>query len=208
MGHSLARVSQLVRPEGRAANTGRISCTRTQCSILRAIREGVLADACLVTVSFQSQRHVSWIANVTGSSCRYRGGDVSTVVGSHSTLKRKGSIVPETLPSSFAQASYLGGYLDTWQSNRPSAGSSSDNPRPTRFPHLPRTSTMASISQRPRERVLPTLDVFIQALNIAKDTCGVPAAEVAFGSASVLLTMIRVRPPYHATKVDFWLTSP
>jgi hypothetical protein len=53
---------------------------------------------------------------------------------------------------------------------------------------------MSSTSQRPtgRDRVLPTLDVFIQVLNIAKDTCGIPPAQVAFGSASVLLTMIRV----------------
>jgi hypothetical protein len=47
--------------------------------------------------------------------------------------------------------------------------------------------------QKGRDRVLPTLDVFIQVLSIAKDTCGVPPAQVAFGSASVLLTMIRVR---------------
>ena len=39
----------------------------------------------------------------------------------------------------------------------------------------------------------PTLDVFIQAVIIAKDTCGIPPAQVAFGSASILLTMIRAR---------------
>ena len=56
---------------------------------------------------------------------------------------------------------------------------------------------MTSTSQRQegRVRVIPTLDVFIQVLSIAKDTCGIPPAQVAFGSASVLLTMIRVRPP-------------
>jgi hypothetical protein len=54
---------------------------------------------------------------------------------------------------------------------------------------------MASTSQQPKDRVLPTLDVFIQVLNIAKDSCGIPPAQVAFGSASVLLTMIRVRSP-------------
>jgi hypothetical protein len=54
---------------------------------------------------------------------------------------------------------------------------------------------MASTSQQPKYRVLPTLDVFIQVVNIAKDTCGIPPAQVAFGSASVLLTMIRVRSP-------------
>ena len=53
---------------------------------------------------------------------------------------------------------------------------------------------MAS-SQQPKERdgVLKTLDLFIQALNIAKDACAIPPAQIAFGSASVLLTMIRVR---------------
>jgi hypothetical protein len=54
-------------------------------------------------------------------------------------------------------------------------------------------STMAS-SQRPKGRdgVQMTLDLLIQALNIAKDACGIPPAQVAFSSASVLLTMIRV----------------
>jgi hypothetical protein len=56
---------------------------------------------------------------------------------------------------------------------------------------------MASTSQPPKGRdvVLPTLDVFIQALNIAKDACGIPPAQIALGSASTLLTMIRVRSP-------------
>jgi hypothetical protein len=56
---------------------------------------------------------------------------------------------------------------------------------------------MASTSQpsKGRDRVLPTLDVFVQVLNTAKDTCGIPPAQVVFGSASVLLTMIRVRFP-------------
>jgi hypothetical protein len=56
---------------------------------------------------------------------------------------------------------------------------------------------MSSTSQRPtaRDHVLPTLDVCIQVLDVAKDTCGIPPAQVAFGSASVLLTTIRVRSP-------------
>ena len=59
---------------------------------------------------------------------------------------------------------------------------------------------MAPTSQRPkgRDAVLSTLDVFIQALNLAKDACGIPPAQVAFGSASVLLTMIRVPSPSSA----------
>ena len=52
---------------------------------------------------------------------------------------------------------------------------------------------MASTSQpqKGRDVVLPTLDVFIQALNIAKDACGIPPAQIVLGSASTLLTMIR-----------------
>ena len=50
--------------------------------------------------------------------------------------------------------------------------------------HPSQVSTMAS-SQQPKGRdgVLSALDVFIEALNLAKDT---------FGAASILLTMIRV----------------
>ena len=64
----------------------------------------------------------------------------------------------------------------------------------TLFPQPPSISTMAS-SQQPKERdgVLSALDVLIQALNLAKDSCGIPPAQIALGSAAVLLTMIRVR---------------
>jgi hypothetical protein len=62
--------------------------------------------------------------------------------------------------------------------------------------HSSRTSTMAS-PQPPKEHdgVLSTLNVLVQALDIAKDACGIPPAQIALGSASVLLTMIRVRFP-------------
>jgi hypothetical protein len=61
---------------------------------------------------------------------------------------------------------------------------------------------MASISQPPKGRdvVLPTLDVSIQVLNIAKDACCIPPAQFALGSASTLLTMIRVRCPLFLNK--------
>ena len=64
---------------------------------------------------------------------------------------------------------------------------------------------MASTSQQPkgRDRVIPTLDVFIQVLSIAKDTCGIPPAQVAFGSASVLLSMIRARFSLLSAKTNF-----
>jgi hypothetical protein len=50
-------------------------------------------------------------------------------------------------------------------------------------------------SQQPKGRdgVLLTLDAAIQALGLAKDSCGIPPAQIAFGSASVLLATIRVR---------------
>ena len=43
-----------------------------------------------------------------------------------------------------------------------------------------------------RDGVISALDVFIQTMGIAKDACGIPPAQIAFGSAGVLLTMIRV----------------
>jgi hypothetical protein len=56
---------------------------------------------------------------------------------------------------------------------------------------------MASASQRPKGRdgALSTLDIVIQGLNLAADSCGLPPAQAAFGSANALLTMIRVRLP-------------
>ena len=62
---------------------------------------------------------------------------------------------------------------------------------------LPRTSAMASESQgtKGRDRLLSALEIVIQGLNLAKDTCGFPPAQAAFGSVSALLTMIRVRFP-------------
>ena len=61
----------------------------------------------------------------------------------------------------------------------------------------PPLSTRDSTSQRPKGRdgALSALDVPIQVLTLAKDTCGVPPAQVALGSAVVLLTMIKVRVP-------------
>jgi hypothetical protein len=53
---------------------------------------------------------------------------------------------------------------------------------------------MASTSQQSKWRgaVLSTLNVLIQALDISKDACGIPPAQIALGTASALLTMIRV----------------
>lgn len=43
-----------------------------------------------------------------------------------------------------------------------------------------------------RDRLLSTLNTLIQILDVAKVACVVPPAQAAFGSASVLLAMIRV----------------
>ena len=43
-----------------------------------------------------------------------------------------------------------------------------------------------------RDRVLSALDALSTALNLAKDACSIHPAQIAFASASVLLTMIRV----------------
>ena len=65
---------------------------------------------------------------------------------------------------------------------------------------------MASASQRNkgRDRVLSALDIVIQGLNLAKDTCGIPPAQAAFGTVSALLTTIRVIFPRSET--NLWFT--
>jgi hypothetical protein len=64
----------------------------------------------------------------------------------------------------------------------------------------PLVSTMASTSQQStgRDGVLPALDIVIQGLDLAKDTCGIPPAQAVFGIVSALLTMIRARFPHFA----------
>ena len=59
---------------------------------------------------------------------------------------------------------------------------------------------MAFTSQQPggRDDTLLTLDVLIQALDLAADTCGIPPAQTALGSARILLTRIRVCFPFSA----------
>jgi len=54
---------------------------------------------------------------------------------------------------------------------------------------------MDTNSQRPKERegVLSSLNVAIEGLNLAKEVAGIAPAKAAFGSVSILLTMVRVR---------------
>ena len=49
-----------------------------------------------------------------------------------------------------------------------------------------------------RDHTISALDAFIQVLDPAKNACGIPPAQAAFGAASILLTMIRARfIPYY-----------
>lgn len=57
---------------------------------------------------------------------------------------------------------------------------------------------MASKPQKSKrlEGVLSKMDIAIQLLSSAKDACAVAPAQIALGSAFVLLSMIRVRVPW------------
>ena len=52
-----------------------------------------------------------------------------------------------------------------------------------------------SQQQKHRDDVLSTLNVAIEAMNLAKEISCVTPAKAVFGSVGVLLTMIRVRFP-------------
>jgi hypothetical protein len=76
------------------------------------------------------------------------------------------------------------GYVGKGQNNRPSAVGVRvlpHSPRPTHSSH----TYQFRRRQRPKGRdgILSTLDVLIQVLNIAKGACGIPPAQVVFGSA-------------------------
>ena len=59
---------------------------------------------------------------------------------------------------------------------------------------------MSTTPQRPkgRDRTLSSLNIAIEALNLAKEAASVTPAKVVFGSVSILLTMIRVSSPLSA----------
>jgi hypothetical protein len=50
--------------------------------------------------------------------------------------------------------------------------------------------------QKRREFVLSSLNVAIEASNLAKEFCSITPAKPVFGSFSVILTMIKVSPPF------------
>jgi len=61
---------------------------------------------------------------------------------------------------------------------------------------------MDTNSQRPKgqDGALSSLNVAIEGLNLAKEIAGIAPVKAAFGSVSVLLTMVRVRfLPFRAT---------
>ena len=51
-------------------------------------------------------------------------------------------------------------------------------------------------TQQPKEQegTISALNTFIEALNIAKEVSSITPAKAVFGSASILLVMIKVRP--------------
>ena len=58
-----------------------------------------------------------------------------------------------------------------------------------------------------QDGALSSLNAAIDALNLSKETMSITPAKAAFGSASVLLTTIRVGfLLVHTLSVDFWLT--
>jgi len=67
--------------------------------------------------------------------------------------------------------------------------------------------------QKGQDGVLSSLNMAIEALNLAKDISGIAPVKAAFGSVSVLLTMVRVRSlalqsdvqSLHKTRIR-WLT--
>ena len=65
-------------------------------------------------------------------------------------------------------------------------------------------------SQRPKSRdgVVSSLNMTIEALNLAKEIPGItPALKAAFGSVNALLTMIKVRPCSTTTSFEFTCTQ-
>ena len=67
---------------------------------------------------------------------------------------------------------------------------------------------MATESPPPkgRDSALSTLNGLIQVLGLAKDTCGIPPAQVALGTVVVLLTMIRASSPPFPAAASFHFT--
>ena len=122
---------------------------------------------------------------------------------------RSGTIGAERLVSSLPNGQHEADLMTTHPYLCPGFLTAHISHTPPLLPPPPPTPTMASTSQQQKghDRLISTLDGCIQVVNIAKDACGIPIAQTAFASVSVLLTLIRVRFPSSA-KTNLCLTSP
>jgi len=80
----------------------------------------------------------------------------------------------------------------------PSYKSSSQPSHPTVLSRPPQVSTMKAESQKPkwREGTAERLNAAIEATNLAEKVSSIAPAKAVFGSINILLTLIRVRPPF------------
>ena len=68
---------------------------------------------------------------------------------------------------------------------------------------------MTAKPQRPKEQdgSISSLDLAIEAMNLAKEVTSVTPAKAVFGSVGVLLTTIRVRLPFSTTECSVFTCS-
>jgi hypothetical protein len=59
--------------------------------------------------------------------------------------------------------------------------------------------------QKRRDAIVSSLNVAIEASNLAREVCSITPAKAAFGSFGVILTMIRVRISTLSMLIDCWL---
>ena len=76
------------------------------------------------------------------------------------------------------------------------SGPSSQPPRCITFSQSPPVSAMEARSQSPKGRdgTISSLNAAIDVMNLAREVSSITPAKAVFGSVSVLLTMIKVRP--------------
>jgi hypothetical protein len=80
----------------------------------------------------------------------------------------------------------------TVPSLRQGSGLSPQPARHTSFSQLPLISTMDAKSQRRKDVTLSSLNMAIEAMNLAKEVASITPAKAVFGSVSIVLTMIKV----------------
>jgi hypothetical protein len=74
----------------------------------------------------------------------------------------------------------------------PATNIDSSSQPPRHFLQLPLVSTMDAKTQRRQDVTLSSLNVAIEAMNLAKEIASVTPAKAVFGSVSVILAMIKV----------------